>query len=129
MMAKRAGAKATEAPGSHAIYISNPHVVAELILKITRQSRRFPRPYPLPVHHRFSNVLALVARLPDPAFTAANTACLENQLDAAADGNEPAARLRLTVRRETGSGIEIRFSAPVCIRRIQETIGSAQNDR
>lgn len=31
MMAKRAGAQVTEAPGSHAIYVSNPEVVAEVI--------------------------------------------------------------------------------------------------
>jgi pimeloyl-ACP methyl ester carboxylesterase len=31
MMAKRAGAKVTEAPGSHAIYVSNPDAVAEVI--------------------------------------------------------------------------------------------------
>ena len=30
-MAKRAGAKVTQVPGSHAIYVSNPKVVAELI--------------------------------------------------------------------------------------------------
>lgn len=31
MMASRAGAKVTEAPGSHAIYVSNPEVVAAVI--------------------------------------------------------------------------------------------------
>jgi pimeloyl-ACP methyl ester carboxylesterase len=31
MMASRAGAQVTEAPGSHAIYVSNPDVVAEVI--------------------------------------------------------------------------------------------------
>jgi pimeloyl-ACP methyl ester carboxylesterase len=31
MMASRAGAKVTEAPGSHAIYVSNPEVVASVI--------------------------------------------------------------------------------------------------
>ena len=31
MMARRAGAKSLETPGSHAIYVSNPAVVAALI--------------------------------------------------------------------------------------------------
>jgi len=30
-MASRAGAQVTEAPGSHAIYVSNPEVVASVI--------------------------------------------------------------------------------------------------
>jgi pimeloyl-ACP methyl ester carboxylesterase len=30
-MAERAGAKVTEVPGSHAIYVSQPEVVAEII--------------------------------------------------------------------------------------------------
>jgi pimeloyl-ACP methyl ester carboxylesterase len=30
-MAERAGAKVTEVPGSHAIYVSRPEVVAEII--------------------------------------------------------------------------------------------------
>ena len=31
MMAKRAGAKVTEVPGSHAIYVSQPEAVAKII--------------------------------------------------------------------------------------------------
>jgi pimeloyl-ACP methyl ester carboxylesterase len=36
MMAERAGATTTEAPGSHAIYVSQPDVVASLIIQATR---------------------------------------------------------------------------------------------
>jgi len=32
-MAKRAGATVTEVPGSHAVYVSNPKAVAEIIEK------------------------------------------------------------------------------------------------
>jgi pimeloyl-ACP methyl ester carboxylesterase len=35
-MASRAGSQVTEAPGSHAIYVSNPEVVAEVIKQAAR---------------------------------------------------------------------------------------------
>jgi pimeloyl-ACP methyl ester carboxylesterase len=39
LMAKRAGATTTEAPGSHAIYVSRPDVVSEVILNAARAVR------------------------------------------------------------------------------------------
>jgi hypothetical protein len=36
MMAERAGATTTEAPGSHAIYVSQPAAVASLIIQAVR---------------------------------------------------------------------------------------------
>ncbi len=39
MMAERAGATTTEAPGSHAIYVSQPAAVASLITQAARSLR------------------------------------------------------------------------------------------
>ena len=39
MMAERAGATTTEAPGSHSIYVSEPHAVAELIAQAAGEAR------------------------------------------------------------------------------------------
>ena len=38
-MAERAGATTTEAPGSHAIYVSQPRAVSDLIAKASRSLR------------------------------------------------------------------------------------------
>ena len=40
MMASRAGANVTESPGSHAIYVSNPDVVASVIKQAAGNSTR-----------------------------------------------------------------------------------------
>jgi hypothetical protein len=38
-MAERAGSTVVEAPGSHSIYVSQPHAVAELIAQAARDAR------------------------------------------------------------------------------------------
>jgi pimeloyl-ACP methyl ester carboxylesterase len=38
-MSERAGSTVVEAPGSHSIYVSQPHVVAELIARAAREAR------------------------------------------------------------------------------------------
>jgi hypothetical protein len=37
-MSERAGSTVIEAPGSHSIYVSQPHVTAELIAQAARQA-------------------------------------------------------------------------------------------
>jgi hypothetical protein len=39
-MAERIGATVTETPGSHAIYVSNPEAVADLITEAARSALR-----------------------------------------------------------------------------------------
>jgi len=38
-MSERAGSTVVEAPGSHSVYVSHPHAVAELVAQAAREAR------------------------------------------------------------------------------------------